>query len=128
MSFDLFYQPCHFGTEPVERKDAVTGEVQTNLPVKPLSAHDLKSVQSLLAKDARETDEFGAFVVEAADGGLAEIICGELTTGLMAVVEGQPVIYSVGKDGQDDGARKDSKFDSQLGDLIYRLRPVDDPR
>ncbi len=43
----------------------------------------------------------------------------------LAVLEGQPVIYSVGKDGQDDGARKDSKYDTQPGDLIYRLRPVE---
>jgi hypothetical protein len=43
----------------------------------------------------------------------------------LAVIDGQPVIYAVGKDGQDDGARKDSKYDSQPGDLIYHLRPVE---
>ena len=39
----------------------------------------------------------------------------------LAVVEGQPAVYSVGRDGKDDGGQKDSKFDVQPGDLIYRL-------
>ncbi len=46
----------------------------------------------------------------------------------LAVVEGQPVVYSVGKDGRDDGGQKDSKYDTQPGDMIYRLRPVEGPR
>ncbi len=37
---------------------------------------------------------------------------------------GQPVVYSVGKDGKDDGGKVDSKNDSQPGDLIYRLSPA----
>jgi hypothetical protein len=37
---------------------------------------------------------------------------------------GQPVVYSVGKDGKDDGGTVDSKNDSQPGDLIYRLSPA----
>jgi hypothetical protein len=86
MSFDLFYQPCHFGTEPVERKDASAGEVQTDLPVKPLSADDLKSVQRVLARDAQGPDELGDFIVEAGDGGAAEIFCTDLSTGVMVSV------------------------------------------
>jgi hypothetical protein len=43
----------------------------------------------------------------------------------VAALEGEPVVYSVGKDGHDDGAQKDSKFDSQPGDLIFRLTPVE---
>ena len=39
----------------------------------------------------------------------------------MAVLDGQPVVYSVGKDGRDDGGQKDSKYDTQPGDLIYRM-------
>jgi hypothetical protein len=37
VSFDIFYQPCRFGAEPVEQKNPFTGEVQTVLPVKPLT-------------------------------------------------------------------------------------------
>ncbi len=37
------------------------------------------------------------------------------------VLNGRPVVYSVGKDGKDDGGRTDNKFNSQPGDLIYCL-------
>jgi hypothetical protein len=37
------------------------------------------------------------------------------------VLEGQPVVYSVGKDGKDDGGKIDSRNDTQPGDVIYRL-------
>ncbi len=37
---------------------------------------------------------------------------------------GQPVVYSIGKDGKDDGGKVDSKNDSQPGDLVYRLSPA----
>jgi hypothetical protein len=40
------------------------------------------------------------------------------------ILDGQPVVYSVGKDGKDDGGKLDSKNDTQPGDLIYRLSPV----
>lgn len=47
----------------------------------------------------------------------------------MTVVAGRPVVYSIGKDGRDDGGEKDSKMDSQpSGDLIYRLEPAEAPR
>ena len=46
----------------------------------------------------------------------------------MAVVNGQPVVYSVGKDGRDDGGQKDSKYDTLPGDLIYRLTPAEPRR
>ena len=36
------------------------------------------------------------------------------------VRDGRPVVYSVGKDGKDDGGTVDSKNDAQPGDLIYR--------
>ena len=41
----------------------------------------------------------------------------------VAVLDGQPAVYSVGKDGRDDGGQIDSKYDTLPGDLIYRLRP-----
>jgi hypothetical protein len=37
------------------------------------------------------------------------------------VLDGQPVVYSVGKDGKDDGGTLDSKNNTQPGDLIYRV-------
>ena len=42
----------------------------------------------------------------------------------VAVLEGQAAVYSVGKDGRDDGGQKDSRFDSQPGDLIYPRPPT----
>jgi hypothetical protein len=43
----------------------------------------------------------------------------------LAIVDGQPIIYSVGRDGKDDGGRTDSKLDMNPGDLIYRLPPAE---
>ena len=39
----------------------------------------------------------------------------------MALIEGEPVIYSVGKDGVDEGGLVDSVYDTKAGDQIYRL-------
>jgi hypothetical protein len=39
------------------------------------------------------------------------------------VLDGQPVVYSVGKDGKDDGGRKDNSLNLQPGDLTFRLTP-----
>src|SRR5262249_42330805 len=39
----------------------------------------------------------------------------------VGVFEGRTVVYSVGKDGRDDGGRSDSEYDQLLGDLIYRV-------
>jgi hypothetical protein len=40
----------------------------------------------------------------------------------LAMVEGQPIVYSVGKDGNDDDGLKDSDRDLRpVGDLLYRL-------
>ncbi|MHB1560285.1 MAG: hypothetical protein ACYC61_22770, partial [Isosphaeraceae bacterium] len=38
----------------------------------------------------------------------------------VAVFEGDTVVYSVGKDGRDDKGQRDSRFDTQSGDLIFR--------
>ena len=43
-------------------------------------------------------------------------------------IDGQPVVYSVGRDGKDDGGRIDSDRDQRpSGDLIFRL-PSAQPR
>lgn len=40
----------------------------------------------------------------------------------IALIDGQPVVYSVGRDGKDDGGRIDCDRDMRpAGDLIYRL-------
>jgi hypothetical protein len=40
----------------------------------------------------------------------------------MALISGQPVIYSVGRDGDDDGGLKDADFGRNPdGDLLFRL-------
>ena len=89
MSFDLFYMPCRFGTEPVERENPFTGEIQASLPVEPLSAEDVRAVRAALAgAGARGPDEFGCFVVELGDGGGAEVFGDDLSTGLMVALRG----------------------------------------
>jgi hypothetical protein len=39
----------------------------------------------------------------------------------MTVIEGKPVIYSVGLDGKDDKALSDWQYGGQPGDFIFRL-------
>jgi hypothetical protein len=39
----------------------------------------------------------------------------------MAAIDGRLVVYSVGRDGRDDGGRVDSDFDRKPGDLTYEL-------
>ena len=45
----------------------------------------------------------------------------------MAFVDGEPVVYSVGQDGRDDGGRGDFNLDQKPGDQLYRL-PVPEKR
>jgi hypothetical protein len=46
----------------------------------------------------------------------------------LVMLDGEPVVYSVGRDGKDDGGQKDSKLDTQAGDLLYRLPVVENRR
>ena len=42
----------------------------------------------------------------------------------LALIGGEPVIYAVGSDGNDDGGQKDSDRDQRpTGDVLYRLAP-----
>jgi hypothetical protein len=44
-----------------------------------------------------------------------------------AIVDGQAIVYSVGRDGVDDGGLVDSDRDQKpTGDLIYRLPPIEE--
>jgi hypothetical protein len=42
----------------------------------------------------------------------------------MAIIDGEPVIYSIGRDGRDDGGRIDSNNDHRPGDQTFRLPPA----
>jgi hypothetical protein len=44
----------------------------------------------------------------------------------MVLIDRKPVVYSVGKDGKNDGGLVDSRNDIQAGDLLYELPPVED--
>jgi len=47
----------------------------------------------------------------------------------LAMVDGRAIIYSVGRDGKDDGGHKDSDRDQRpSGDLIYPLEPAEPRR
>jgi hypothetical protein len=47
----------------------------------------------------------------------------------LAVVDGAPLVYSVGRDGQDDGGLVDSDRDQKpAGDLLYRLPAIEQKR
>jgi hypothetical protein len=42
----------------------------------------------------------------------------------LATLKGETIVYSIGKDGKDDGGEKDADRDQRPGDLIYRLPPT----
>jgi hypothetical protein len=46
----------------------------------------------------------------------------------LVTLGGEPVVYSVGRDGKDDGGQKDSKNDAQTGDLLFRLPAIEEQR
>jgi hypothetical protein len=39
----------------------------------------------------------------------------------LIIREGRPIVYSIGKDGEDDLGRVDSDNDLLMGDLVYQL-------
>ncbi len=45
----------------------------------------------------------------------------------MTIIDGEPVIYSIGQDGRDDGGRIDSNADRKLGDQTFRLPAIKKP-
>ncbi len=45
----------------------------------------------------------------------------------LAIIDGKPVIYSIGKDGRDDGGKIDSNYDHKPGDLTFRLPAIEEP-
>ena len=67
---------------------------------------DLEAVVRAAGMDAVPADPFG-------DGPIR-----------MAWIAGEPVVYSVGSDGRDDGGRIDWNNGEQTGDFVLRLNPV----
>jgi hypothetical protein len=90
VSFDIFYQPGRFGTEPVEKKNPFTGEVQAVLPAEPLTPRDLDAVKDVLGRvTAVGPDDHGCYFVRLGDGGEVEVHAGHgFETGCMTAIHG----------------------------------------
>ena len=83
MGFDIFYQPCRFGPEKIERPDPHhPGRTRMELPDEPLTAAELAAVhQVLMEVDARILEVTDLYSIQLADGGLAQLCGGNLSTG-----------------------------------------------
>ncbi len=46
----------------------------------------------------------------------------------LVLLDGKPVVYSIGKDGRDDGGRIDSDHGRKPGDQTYRLPAIEKPK
>lgn len=90
MSFDIFYLPGRFGTNPVEEKNPFTGEVEAVLPVEPLAPRDLDAVKDVLGRvTAVGPDDHGCYSVRFGDGGDVEVYTGRgFETGCMTAIHG----------------------------------------
>ena len=89
MSFDIFFQPCRFGSQPIRKTNPFTGETQSVLPNEPLSPAELAAVRRVLDTAAvQQADDAGHCVVRAGDGGEAEVFCGNLAGGCMVALRG----------------------------------------
>jgi hypothetical protein len=89
VSFDIFFCPWRRGDTPVEQENRFTGEVQTVLPIVPLTPGEVAAVQSVLREaGAQGPDEFGCYVIEVEDGGAAEVFAEQLDDGCMVSVRG----------------------------------------
>lgn len=88
MSFDLFYRPCRFGSEPVEVENPFTGEVHVALPTKPLTPRDQEAIRDVLrGNNAAEPDQHGCYLIECRDGGAADVYAGhDLKTGCIVTL------------------------------------------
>jgi hypothetical protein len=74
MSFDIFFKPCRFVGNPIVKKNPFTGQVQSSVPNQPLTADEVKALQTVLRKaNARGPDKHGCYVLTLADGGSAEV-------------------------------------------------------
>lgn len=89
MSFDIFFQPCRFSETLVTKKNSITGANQSVLPDEPLSEIELEAVQRVLKRaNAHGPDEFGCYVIQLEDGGVAEVFGSELASGCTVALRG----------------------------------------
>ncbi len=89
MSFDIFYQPCRYGSKLVKRINPLTKEEESVLPNEPLTPPELKAVRGVLkGANAEKPDKFGCYVVELEDGGGAEVFGKDLANGCMVALRG----------------------------------------
>ena len=89
MSFDIFFQPCRFGTEAVEVQDESTGQTRKILPNEPLTAAELAAVRNVLSNaNASAPDNYGCYQVRFTNGGSAEIYGSNLEKGCMVALWG----------------------------------------
>jgi hypothetical protein len=87
MSFDIFFVRLRFEAETVERKNPFTGEVMKARPEQPLTPEELEAVQEVLAEfGAREPDRHGWYVPDFGDGGVAEVVGSDLSTGCQVAI------------------------------------------
>lgn len=89
MSFDIFFQPCRYGTELVEQRNPVTGQVKSVLPNEPLTPAELQAVQSVLDRvTIHRPNKSGCHVVGVEDDGKAEVFGDDLGSGCMVALRG----------------------------------------
>jgi hypothetical protein len=89
MSIDIFFMPCRFGPERVERTDPKTGQIRSVLPNEPLTASELDAVRQVLAEHrVGSVSDPDIYNVQFSDGGRAEIVANDLETGCMVKLRG----------------------------------------
>jgi hypothetical protein len=88
MSFDIFFQPARYTGVPVVKKNPWTGEDVTVVPSEAISAAEERAVREVLKKGNTKWEDQGCCVIEFDDGGTAEILAKDLTSGCMVALRG----------------------------------------
>jgi hypothetical protein len=79
VSFDVFLQSVHRGSEPRQAINPLTGETVAIHPTGELRDHERESVLSVISSyQFRGPDEFGCYPIDLPDGGSAELFAGKL--------------------------------------------------
>jgi hypothetical protein len=68
-----------------------------------------------------------ALLVAAREAGLRAVPIDPFDGNAMriCVIAGQSAVYSIGRDGVDDGGQRDSRYETRPGDLVYPLPPLE---
>jgi hypothetical protein len=87
MGFDIFYQPCRFGKEPIEQKNPFTGEVRMIRPVEPLITDNVRAVRVILQNaPGGGSDEAENYAANFDDGGEVFVLAKALEQGCMVSI------------------------------------------